>query len=219
LKRIESVWKPGSYQIQSLRASFVLVLEKESVLFDLVEQRFMQRHPECILITARGYSDLNTKHLIRELFRSNPRVPFLYLGDYDPFGLDIFLNYCYSSPIALWEDLGLPFIEHIGLNAAHLLHFNKNHLLDLSIEDHRKIETLLKEPFLQPHHSNSFMCTFQKAQVAKTAAIRDMLLAIQRLNLKAETEILSAANSLVAYIEYQLISRSILHPFIAAAGQ
>jgi len=42
-------------------------------------------------------------------------MPFFYLGDLDPFGFDILINYTFGSKYQIFENLALPNITWIGL--------------------------------------------------------------------------------------------------------
>ena len=204
-KRIETIWRPGTYKVSSFDADFVLVVEKESVMYDLVETGFMIKHPNSVLVTGKGYADINTKHLLKSMFMKNPAVPFLYLGDYDPFGIEIYLNYIYSNPISMYEDLSLPIMEYIGVDGRTLYEYFHAHFLPLSTDDYNKIEGLLGEKYFEERvDRGEYMCTFSKMQVYICYRIICMLIDMQMSHLKAEIELLSSAACIHEYIEYHM---------------
>lgn len=45
-----------------------------------------------------------------------PELPIFYLGDFDPFGLDILLNYMFGSITQIYENSNVPTIVRIGLD-------------------------------------------------------------------------------------------------------
>lgn len=49
-----------------------------------------------MVITGKGYPDYNCKKFIHFLSYYN-NLPIFYLGDADPFGADIYLNYAFGS--------------------------------------------------------------------------------------------------------------------------
>lgn len=49
-----------------------------------------------------------------------PSIPFYYLGDFDPFGMDIYLNYLISSEYQIYEKNALPNIQMIYILKQHL---------------------------------------------------------------------------------------------------
>ena len=48
-----------------------------------------------MLITAKGYPDTSTRELLHQIARCVDAV--YYLGDYDPFGFDIFCVYAFGN--------------------------------------------------------------------------------------------------------------------------
>ncbi|XP_048515545.1 meiotic recombination protein SPO11 [Athalia rosae] len=81
------------HRITSIRTSakYVLVVEKDSVF-----QRLLAEHcPQflnCILITGKGYPDINTRMLV-SLLGNRLNIPVYVLVDADPFGVEIMCIY------------------------------------------------------------------------------------------------------------------------------
>ena len=63
-------------------AKWVLVVEKDTVFQHLLHSGLLQLHP-LILITGRGYPDILTRRFLQKLQRIAPRLPQLYLGDFE----------------------------------------------------------------------------------------------------------------------------------------
>ena len=77
---------------------FVLIVEKETLFFNLVgNYQFYSKFPNAIVITGKGYPDYITKIFIKRLSEQLSKVPFIYFGDHDPHGLEIYLNYLFGS--------------------------------------------------------------------------------------------------------------------------
>ena len=77
---------------------FVLIVEKETLFFNLVgNYQFYSKFPNAIVITGKGYPDYITKIFIKRLSEQLNNIPFIYFGDHDPHGLEIYLNYLFGS--------------------------------------------------------------------------------------------------------------------------
>jgi len=107
---------------------FVLIVEKETLFFNLVgNYQFYSKFPNAIVITGKGYPDYITKIFIKRLSEQIINVPFIYFGDYDPHGLEIYLNYLFGSTQSCKENsyMCIGNLKWIGLS-------------------HENIETILK---------------------------------------------------------------------------
>ena len=97
---------------------FVLIVEKETLFFNLVgNYQFFRKFPNAILITGKGYPDYITKIFIKKLYNI-VNIPFLYFGDHDPHGFEIYLNYIFGSIQSSKENnfMCLGNIKWIGLS-------------------------------------------------------------------------------------------------------
>ena len=109
---------------------FVLIVEKETLFFNLVGNfQFYKKFPNAIIITGKGYPDYITKIFIKKLSNQLNNVPFIYFGDYDPHGLEIYLNYLFGSCQSCKENIYMSMgnIKWIGLfheNIETILKFN-----------------------------------------------------------------------------------------------
>ena len=83
-------------------AKFVLVVEKDAVFQRLLEEAVLESSlSPLIMITGKGVPDLATRQLVYML-ATQLCLPVLILTDCDPYGLDIFLMYKYSSLAMSW---------------------------------------------------------------------------------------------------------------------
>ena len=109
---------------------FVLIVEKETLFFNLVgNYQFYSKFPNAIIITGKGYPDYITKIFIKKLSDQLNiyNIPFIYFGDHDPHGLEIYLNYVFGSTQSCKENsyMSIGNLKWIGLS-------------------HENIETILK---------------------------------------------------------------------------
>ena len=98
---------------------FVLIIEKETLFFNLVgNYQFFKKFPNAIIITGKGYPDYITKVFIKKLYNLFNNIPFIYFGDHDPHGFEIYLNYIFGSIQSSKENnyLCLGNINWIGLS-------------------------------------------------------------------------------------------------------
>ncbi|XP_043287534.1 meiotic recombination protein W68 [Venturia canescens] len=76
-------------------AKFVLVVEKDTVFHQLLQENCPQRL-ECVLVTGKGYPDMATRMFVTMLSEHCKLAVFI-LVDADPYGIEIFLIYKYGS--------------------------------------------------------------------------------------------------------------------------
>lgn len=82
------------------RAKFILIVEKETVFNHVTSADYKKYLGDCIIITGKGYSDLSTKLFLRKLSFEFPDLPKFFLGDFDPFAVDILCQYQFSNPVS-----------------------------------------------------------------------------------------------------------------------
>lgn len=125
----------------STQAKLLFVVEKETVFHHLIENGFHSMFPEAVLVTGKGYPDYLTKRFVQNLIRCAPEIVPFYVGDFDPHGISIFLDYLFGSEISVFEDLFCSVLHPLGLfreDARELQGF-----LNLDIQDINKIHQLL----------------------------------------------------------------------------
>lgn len=97
-------------------ADYVLIVEKETVFQRLVNDNIFERiDSRIILITAKGYPDVNTRVLIKKLADDTGK-PIYIIVDADPHGIEIMCTYKYGSMLKIHnsEHLAVPQIQWIG---------------------------------------------------------------------------------------------------------
>lgn len=74
-----------------VKANFVLVIEKDTIFQKLLEED-CPRIFKCILVTGKGYPDINTRMLVN-ILSVKIGLPVYIIVDANPFGVDIMLLY------------------------------------------------------------------------------------------------------------------------------
>jgi len=152
-------------------AHCVLVVEKDTLFQHLLQGRLLVTLP-LILVTGRGYPDVLTRRLLQRLRRLAPQLPQVYLGDYDPHGVHIFLTYKVSCPFLHW--LGMHEIDTKGIP--------KQAALPLSLHDKSLRASLLRHP-----------------TILDVAAYKEQ---VQTMDQKFELEALHAAQGSEAFAQH-----------------
>ncbi|KAH1000488.1 hypothetical protein HUJ05_007646 [Dendroctonus ponderosae] len=87
-------------EIQS-QAFFILVVEKESIFNKLLEEDLPNKLTKpFILITGKGYPDLNTQLFLKKLWMVM-EIPVFIFVDADPDGISIMLTYRFGSKVVI----------------------------------------------------------------------------------------------------------------------
>jgi DNA topoisomerase VI subunit A len=70
----------------------VIVVEKDTVFQRIMgSQWFHESYVDSVLLmTAKGYPDYSSRDFLNSLLSRAQRVPFVYIGDADPYGADIY---------------------------------------------------------------------------------------------------------------------------------
>jgi DNA topoisomerase VI subunit A len=68
---------------------FILVVEKETLYFRILDDHNRSFLENCAVITGKGYPCHATQSFLKLISISNPEKPIYYLGDLDPHGFDI----------------------------------------------------------------------------------------------------------------------------------
>lgn len=131
-------------------AKFLLVVEKEATFQTLTETGNFAQNWNCIIITGKGYPDVNTRHLVR-LIWSFLQIPVLALVDGDPFGFDIYCQYKYGSISLAYDSLNLtiPQMRLIGIRPSdfEIVPFNEYSFRILTRNDQNKIREIQQRPY------------------------------------------------------------------------
>ena len=149
-------------------AKFLLVVEKEATYQTLTETANFAKDWNCLILTGRGYPDVNTRHLVR-LIWSFLRIPVLALVDADPYGFDIYCQYKYGSISMAYDssNLAVPQMKLIGLRPSDftVCRFNQSSFCRLTINDQNKIREIQQRPYTEFDEDLSIeLLTFEKYQ-------------------------------------------------------
>ncbi|XP_037033919.1 uncharacterized protein LOC119072743 isoform X2 [Bradysia coprophila] len=129
-------------------ARFVLLVEKHTVYEKLLLENVLDRLGPCILITGKGYPDINTRVILKKIW-DDCKCPIYALVDADPYGIEIMLTYRHGSQkMSLFNDnLAIPSIQWIGVFPSEIKKFN---LLSLPLtpQDINRLDSLMKRPYL-----------------------------------------------------------------------
>ncbi|GFO04714.1 meiotic recombination protein spo11 [Plakobranchus ocellatus] len=162
-------------------ARFVLVVEKDATFQKLVGEQFCQKMGPCVLITGKGFPDIGTRLLLRQLW-TRYHIPVFVLVDADPHGIEIMAVYKYGSMSQAYENqhLAIPAMHWLGILPEDIsrLHIPQSSLIALTSRDAQKCEALKARPYC-------------RGEVMTTAQINFLL----ELNVKAEIQCLDSISS------------------------
>ncbi|CAK9054426.1 Transmembrane 9 superfamily member 4 (Endomembrane protein 10) (Transmembrane nine protein 4) (AtTMN4) [Durusdinium trenchii] len=113
------------------KAKVVLVVEKDTIFQHLLHSRLLAALP-MILVTGRGYPDLLTRRFLQKLHRIAPHLLQLYLGDFDPDGVAIYLLYRTSCEQLRWLGLHSDDVKKLPVEAGVSLS-KRDHTLQASL--------------------------------------------------------------------------------------
>lgn len=132
-------------------ARYILVVEKEAIFTRLMESKFCQTAGPCILLTGKGFPDINTRMLLKELQRQL-KIPALGLVDADPHGIDIMCVYRYGSKALSYEAASLtcPALRWLGVLPSDIefVGVTETGLIPMSDSDSKRANDLLKRPYI-----------------------------------------------------------------------
>ncbi|XP_071807575.1 meiotic recombination protein SPO11-like [Asterias amurensis] len=141
----------GINNIQS-RARFILVVEKDATFQKILDDGFLQDLAPSIMITGKGFPDVNTRLMVRKLW-DVLQIPVLCLVDADPHGLEILCVYKFGSRSMAYESrsLTVPCIRWLGVLPSDIqrLQVSRDVLIPLNKSDLRKAKELMKRPYYQ----------------------------------------------------------------------
>nr|SVE93755.1 EOG090X09ZG [Scapholeberis mucronata] len=173
-------------------AHLILVVEKDSTFQKLIDDRVERSIGDCILITAKGYPDVNTRRFLRRLW-DELQLPPLALVDADPHGISIHCVYRFGSQVKRTTlekktSLTTPQLRYIGLQPTDIesLQIPDVAKLPLTARDRCLIDRMVNRP---PMKANPLLC--------------DQLMKLRQLDCKVEIQGLTK-------IHPQFLSRSYL---------
>ncbi|KAJ3586716.1 hypothetical protein NHX12_013110 [Muraenolepis orangiensis] len=108
----------------SSSAKFVIIVEKDATFQRLVDDDFCSKLSPCIMITGKGFPDVNSRLMVRKLW-DTLHIPIFALVDADPHGMEIMCIYKYGSVAMSFEAhrLTVPSVLWLGLLPSDLQRF------------------------------------------------------------------------------------------------
>ncbi|XP_052258155.1 meiotic recombination protein SPO11-like isoform X2 [Dreissena polymorpha] len=133
-------------------ARFILVVEKDATFQKLLEDKVCNTLGPCILITGKGFPDVNTRMLLRRLWDMFS-IPMMALVDADPHGVEIMTVYKFGSRALAFETcyMAVPSLKWLGLLPSDIesIGIPKKALIPLTKADQDKGAELLYRPYMQ----------------------------------------------------------------------
>ncbi|KAI4464710.1 meiotic recombination protein spo11 [Holotrichia oblita] len=131
-------------------ASFILIVEKDSVFQKLLDEDLPNRTATKTLyiFKAKGYLDISTRLFVKKLWQIL-KIPVFALVDADPCGIEIMLTYRFGSLALchLSRYLALPSLRWIGIHPSEIISLNITRE-PLTKRDQNKIRSLLTRPYM-----------------------------------------------------------------------
>ncbi|SOV22999.1 topoisomerase, putative [Plasmodium sp. DRC-Itaito] len=156
-------------KIESM-ANYIIVVEKYSVYQKLCENKIWNIIP-CILITGKGFPDLSTRKIVCELMHTF-QLECVYVGDFDPHGIKIFLNYKEGIKSIDKEYLyACKNMKWIGMCSNDIMFFPKESLITLTKKEKNILQNLIND--------KNFLSTSQ---------LKNEIIQMDRINYKFEIE-------------------------------
>lgn len=131
-------------------AKFILVVEKDASFQYLIDEKIIDKFP-IILITGKGYPDLDTRCCVKSL-SCQLQLPVFVLVDCNPHGLAIFLTYRFGSRSMAHEahNCTVTQAKWFGLLPTELEKFNipDEQMMPLSKDDLKMIKSFKHRPYI-----------------------------------------------------------------------
>ncbi|XP_054706575.1 meiotic recombination protein SPO11-like [Uloborus diversus] len=154
-------------------ARFILLVEKSAVFQMLLDSNVTQLLHPCIMITGKGFPDVNTREMVKRLWNTL-QVPILALMDADPYGIEILSVYKFGSKAMSFDaqNLAVPEIKWLGLLPSDIqrLHLSPESVISMTNGDIKKTNQLLKRQYMQCNLSwekevQTLLATKKKAEI------------------------------------------------------
>jgi DNA topoisomerase VI subunit A len=138
-------------EIVNVKANFVMVVEKDTVLNNIRKSGFIQKY-NAILMTGSGEPDRATRMMVRTL-NEGWKKPVVIFADADPWGLGIALRYKIGSESLSYDSdrLVTPNAKVLGMMFSDIYDYNIPEVarLTASEEDMNRANDMKKKPWLQ----------------------------------------------------------------------
>lgn len=130
-------------------ASSVLVIEKDATFESVLDAGFCEQFHPCIIVTGKGYPDVNTRMFLHKLLTFLPVSTLCYaLVDADPHGIDIMCVYKFGSRAMSFEadSLTVPSLQWLGILPSDIQRFQLGNdvLARLTEVDMSKAQSVLR---------------------------------------------------------------------------
>ncbi|KAN0099842.1 DNA topoisomerase IV, alpha subunit [Hyaloscypha variabilis] len=194
----EGILIPSIKDIANVRLAYVnwiLVIEKEATFRTLATNQYWKDSVagKGILITAKGYPDIQTRQFLHLLSYQHPTIPVFALVDFDPDGISIMSTYKHGSmSLAHETNVAVPSIRWLGVRSCDFLNTETEiqGLLNLTARDRRVAVKMLAK------------CVDEEERdVEWKREFRVMLM----LNVKAEIQILGNGDMLGEWLDKKLL--------------
>ncbi|CAN5653441.1 DNA topoisomerase IV subunit A [soil metagenome] len=141
----------GDVQIDDVKADFVMVVEKDTVLNNIRKSGFIQKY-NAILLTGSGEPDRATRMMVK-ILNEQWKKPVVVFADADPWGLGIALRYKIGSESLSYdsERLVTPDAQVLGMMFSDIYQYNIPEVarLTASDEDINRANDMKKKPWMQ----------------------------------------------------------------------
>ncbi|KAL1123776.1 hypothetical protein AAG570_001549 [Ranatra chinensis] len=142
----------GKVQLETVAdTKCVLIVEKDAAYHRLIDEGFLDRFGPCIIITGKGYPDMNTRLLVHMIW-SQLSLPIYALVDADPFGIEIMCVYRYGSAkmAHLCNRLAVPSVRWLGIHPCDVTVLSPPGYASqqMTDKDKRRAEALLRRPYI-----------------------------------------------------------------------
>ncbi|HJU94659.1 MAG TPA: hypothetical protein VJ643_01385 [Nitrososphaera sp.] len=138
-------------EIVDVKADFVMVVEKDTVLNNIRKSGFIQKH-NAILMTGSGEPDRATRMMVKAL-NEEWKKPVVVFADADPWGLGIALRYKIGSESLSYDSYRLvtPDAKILGMLFSDIYKYNIPEVARLaaSEEDLNRANDMKKKPWFQ----------------------------------------------------------------------
>jgi DNA topoisomerase-6 subunit A len=138
-------------EIVNVKADFVMVVEKDTVLNNIRKSGFIQKH-NAILMTGSGEPDRATRMMVKAL-NEEWKKPVVVFADADPWGLGIALRYKIGSESLSYDSYRLvtPDAKILGMLFSDIYEYNIPEVARLaaSEEDLNRANDMKKKPWFQ----------------------------------------------------------------------
>ncbi|KAH7330466.1 Spo11/DNA topoisomerase VI subunit A [Rhexocercosporidium sp. MPI-PUGE-AT-0058] len=178
--------------IQFLNVKWILVIEKEATFRTLATNQYWNDSEagKGILVTAKGYPDIQTRQFLHLLSTHHPTVPIYALVDFDPDGLGIMSTYKHGSQALSHEiNLAVPSLQWLGVRSRDFLgkEADIRGLLRMTARDRRIALRMLERG--------------EESDEGRRRELQVMLM----LNIKAEIQILGNGERLGEWLDERLM--------------